>query len=1385
MKKTARKQKSIWENLFQFFLMIPVVFLFVIPMVQFSAGKAEAVAGINRTINFQGRVVNKTDGTNVTDGAYTFLFKIYDAASAGNLLWGGTGESQSLTVTNGIFQAALGSVRSFATDNLDFNQDNLWLDITFNGENFGSRVRLAGVPYAFTAEKVAGLTVTNNGGNTLNIAANKTLTASDTTTIATNAITLGGGEVITFTAANAVTFTTTGTTSVTLPTSGTLLSTTGGQTISGTLTLSTNSSTGLTVGANGSVNPVLQIDSSAVSVATGLKIAGAATGGITALTVIDSGPNANLSINAKGSGTVSINNTATGGITLGALTTLAAGKALVITGGAGDPTATAGTVWYDSTAGKFKIVEGSTVKILCNTTDAGCGTGGSTSLQTAYNTGNTINLANNDLIIGNTFTGIGGLVVNPNAGGDAALIVDKQALSGDIFTASASGNTKFVLKNDGTLIVGGATPASATFAVSSPSGGTPTATVSGDLVINNRPTTVVSDMQKWTKLTGTAGTIGGGTANVASISASVVYNGSLYVGTTNANAAEIYRYDGDGAGTWTKVSGTAGTVGGGATTNIDQISSLTVYNGYLYAGTTETDKAEIYRYNGGTSWSQLNVTGTAGKFLTTTLIDGVNSMAVFGGRLFIGTREAAQAQLYMYNGGTTWIAVNGTAGTFIATNTIAVDAVTQMVVINNQLVLGLLKTGDADVVRWNGIVGGSPFFALNAATTTGSYLIDNAAQTGYNEVTSMSVWAGKLVVGLRRGAAQADILMYQEPPSGAVPVNSWTRLNSAAGTIGTASIDMVSALAIYEGRLYAGTNKANAGEIYRYDEGKSWTKVSQAAAGQIANAGTTNIDGIATLIQYNSNLFAGTWEGTTGEGYTYSVFIDQSYALKFNANASQGGGVQNGNQNQAQIYFVASLSANLNNKQGNTGAFVFSHSIVTNNGSYDVAEDYPTRDDTLEPGDVVSIETNERGFVRKSNGAYDYAVMGIYSEKPALRLSQDDSTINGGHTIPIALAGRVPVKVNTENGPIVAGDYLTASSVNGIAMKAKKSGIVIGQAMEPYDSEGIGKVLTYIKSTTYQGSIASAFTGIDTTAVDSSNKILKSLATQKSGLSNSEMATDKLVAGLEIITPKVTADEIFARVIHADQIEGLEIFTNKLTLLDDKVNTLVQEATSSGNLIDPFATSSAVLGIATSSGSVTFADLTVDGLATVSGNLRVKGTGLFEGLLTVLDTLTTHNFIVTGVSDFFSTVIFHSNLTVSGKIQVGKDTAGVAIIPKGQSSVHIEFGASYGNTPIVTASLVVDEQKNSDGSVAQDVGQSVLSANYSYIVTQRSIHGFTILLNKPAADDLKFSWVALSTDNQSLVAPHVSGGITPIATSTPTIVNQSSVSATPQPSGSL
>jgi hypothetical protein len=82
---------------------------FIVPLGIFAvvlSSPAEAATGINKTINFQGKVTN-ANGTNVTDGAYPFNFKLYTVASGGTAVWSEL--SKSVSVSNGIFQTALGS----------------------------------------------------------------------------------------------------------------------------------------------------------------------------------------------------------------------------------------------------------------------------------------------------------------------------------------------------------------------------------------------------------------------------------------------------------------------------------------------------------------------------------------------------------------------------------------------------------------------------------------------------------------------------------------------------------------------------------------------------------------------------------------------------------------------------------------------------------------------------------------------------------------------------------------------------------------------------------------------------------------------------------------------------------------------------------------------------------------------------------------------------------------------------------------------------------------------------------------------------------------------------------------------------------------------------
>ena len=92
--------------------------------------------------------------------------------------------------------------------------------------------------------------------------------------------------------------------------------------IVGATTVTSSSASALTVGLAGATNPVLKVDASTASVATGIKVKGAAAAGGVAVSAISSGTNENLTIDAKGSGTVTIGSFSTGAIALERVTTV-------------------------------------------------------------------------------------------------------------------------------------------------------------------------------------------------------------------------------------------------------------------------------------------------------------------------------------------------------------------------------------------------------------------------------------------------------------------------------------------------------------------------------------------------------------------------------------------------------------------------------------------------------------------------------------------------------------------------------------------------------------------------------------------------------------------------------------------------------------------------------------------------------------------------------------------------------------------------------------------------------------------------------------------------------------------------------------------------------
>jgi hypothetical protein len=89
-------------------------------------------------------------------------------------------------------------------------------------------------------------------------------------------------------------------------------------TLGGAVSFTGSTATSFSVGPNGATNPAFNVDASTASSATGLNIKSAAAAAGVAVSAISSGTNENLTIDAKGSGTITLNGTATGAVISGA-----------------------------------------------------------------------------------------------------------------------------------------------------------------------------------------------------------------------------------------------------------------------------------------------------------------------------------------------------------------------------------------------------------------------------------------------------------------------------------------------------------------------------------------------------------------------------------------------------------------------------------------------------------------------------------------------------------------------------------------------------------------------------------------------------------------------------------------------------------------------------------------------------------------------------------------------------------------------------------------------------------------------------------------------------------------------------------------------------------
>ncbi|MEM9545788.1 MAG: hypothetical protein AAGA77_07440 [Bacteroidota bacterium] len=137
-------------------------------------------------------------------------------------------------------------------------------------------------------------------------------------------------------------------------------------------------------------------------------------------------------------------------------------------------------------------------------------------------------------------------------------------------------------------------------------------------------------------------------------------------------------------------------------------------------------------------------------------------------------------------------------------------------------------------------------------------------------------------------------------------------------------------------------------------------------------------------------------------------------------------------------------------------------------GGSDLSEYFDINSEA-KPGMIVAIDPTSEGGLQLSSEANSKLVVGVISGangiETGMMMGQVGSIADGD--TPVALAGRVYVRVNTENGLIQPGDFITSSSIPGEGMRVKNipqsQGAIIGKAMTYPDSNGFVLVLVNLQ----------------------------------------------------------------------------------------------------------------------------------------------------------------------------------------------------------------------------------------------------------------------------------------------------------------------------------
>ncbi|MBP6962295.1 hypothetical protein KBB49_02030, partial [Candidatus Saccharibacteria bacterium] len=296
------------------------------------------------------------------------------------------------------------------------------------------------------------------------------------------------------------------------------------------------------------------------------------------------------------------------------------------------------------------------------------------------------------------------------------------------------------------------------------------------------------------------------------------------------------------------------------------------------------------------------------------------------------------------------------------------------------------------------------------------------------------------------------------------------------------------------------------------------------------------------------------WQVTAPAGATCDISvsnIEQAISVSNLACTTSTGNIAVGttDTNEVTVSGVVSTGATAGNVIVNFGqnaasgtSTIFAGSFITayRVSGADYAEIYYS-EDRMSKGMIAEFSGNGPSQIKTANSPYSDRLVGIYSTQPGNVIGEADGN---GLPVPIALSGRVPILLSTENGIPKAGDMITSSAtIPGYGMLAKKSGYIVGQLMvDSVDNgDGTAQGFVYVRHGYWQAPIT----------IDLSSIIGQNATTQLSGSTGEELGINGITALQYNSLDQDAVNEI---------LRGFTVQQEQINVLSARVDTIEQQS---------------------------------------------------------------------------------------------------------------------------------------------------------------------------------------------------------------------------------